>query len=84
MADTQQDDVAQQQDSEIEDNNSVFDNLLVATLESFAESFISNLRSVYEYDATEIRDFLIAFNHPHDTSKFVALSSLCPNTLHRE
>ena len=66
MADTQQDDVAQQ-DSEIEDNNS---------LESFAESFISDLRSVYEYDATEIRDFLIAFNHPHDTLKFVALSSL--------
>ena len=75
MAETQNDDVSQH-DSEPEDNNSVFDTLSAVTLDSFAESFIGDLRSVYEYDATEIRDFLVAFNHPHVTLKFVALSSL--------
>lgn len=54
----------------------VFDKLLACSLESFADTYVNEIKTVYEYDAVEIREFLTTFNSPNDGLKFVALSSL--------
>ena len=54
----------------------VFDGLLERPLEEFVDTFLTSIESIYEYDATEIQDFLVTFNTPYINVKFITLVAL--------